>query len=56
MEALTIVKTFGHITIAVTLDVYARVVNATLQAAAQRMDDALGLDDETEEEGGETAS
>jgi hypothetical protein len=32
VEALIIVKTFGHITIAVALDAYARVVNATLQA------------------------
>jgi hypothetical protein len=35
-----------------TLDTYAHVTGTTLRAAADRMDDALGPDDDTEDEPG----
>ncbi|MFE2094892.1 hypothetical protein [Streptomyces sp. NPDC057582] len=38
-------------TITMTLDTYAHVMQTTLRAAAERMDDALGLEDVNEETG-----
>ncbi|MBB4714044.1 hypothetical protein [Streptomyces luteogriseus] len=52
MDARTIMETLGHSTITMTLDTYAHVMSTTLKAAADRMDDALGLD----ESGGESRS
>lgn len=51
VDARTIMETLGHGTITMTLDTYAHVMRTTLKAAADRMDDALGLDDTGEEEG-----
>ncbi|MGW3273057.1 tyrosine-type recombinase/integrase, partial [Streptomyces kronopolitis] len=45
VDARTIMETLGHSTITMTLDTYAHVMQTTLKAAADRMDDALGLDD-----------
>ncbi|MER6733614.1 tyrosine-type recombinase/integrase [Streptomyces puniciscabiei] len=53
VDARTIMETLGHSTITMTLDTYAHVMSTTLKAAADRMDDALGLDDPGEESGGE---
>ncbi len=39
-------ETPGHSTITMTLDTYAHVMDTTLKAAADRMDDALGSDTE----------
>ncbi|MFJ3081662.1 tyrosine-type recombinase/integrase [Streptomyces halstedii] len=53
VDARTIMETLGHSTITMTLDTYAHVMDTTLRAAAERMDDALNLDDpddESEEE------
>ncbi|MGP3687406.1 tyrosine-type recombinase/integrase [Streptomyces sp. IBSNAI002] len=50
VDARTIMETLGHSTITMTLDTYAHVMQTTLRAAADRMDDALGLDDSTQEE------
>nr|WP_258309530.1 hypothetical protein [Streptomyces sp. CG 926] len=44
-------ETLGHSTITMTLDTYAHVMQTTLRAAADRMDDALGVDESGEEEG-----
>ncbi|WP_259472080.1 site-specific integrase [Streptomyces shenzhenensis] len=52
VDARTIMETLGHSTITMTLDTYAHVMSATLKAAADRMDDALGLDEPTEESDG----
>ncbi|CAM5468391.1 site-specific integrase [Streptomyces pilosus] len=52
VDARTIMETLGHSTITMTLDTYAHVMGTTLRAAADRMDDALGLDDDQ----GETAA
>jgi integrase len=41
VDARTIMETLGHSTITMTLDTYAHVMLTTLQAAADRMDDAL---------------
>ncbi|MGW1001326.1 tyrosine-type recombinase/integrase [Streptomyces sp. NPDC002520] len=49
VDARTIMETLGHSTITMTLDTYAHVMNTTLKAAADRMDDALGLDDPKED-------
>ncbi|MEU7500561.1 site-specific integrase [Streptomyces griseofuscus] len=49
VDARTIMETLGHSTITMTLDTYAHVMGTTLRAAADRMDDALGLDDEDDE-------
>ncbi len=38
-------ETLGHSTITMTLDTYAHVMQTTLKAAADRMDDALGVDE-----------
>jgi integrase len=46
-------ETLGHSTITMTLDTYAHVMSTTLKAAADRMDDALGLDESQEESDGE---
>jgi integrase len=46
-------ETLGHSTITMTLDTYAHVMNTTLKAAADRMDDALGRDESEEESDGE---
>ncbi|MFB7374298.1 tyrosine-type recombinase/integrase [Streptomyces sp. NPDC056222] len=51
VDARTIMETLGHSTITMTLDTYAHVMQTTLKAAADRMDDALGLDESGEEEG-----
>ncbi|WP_326619539.1 tyrosine-type recombinase/integrase [Streptomyces decoyicus] len=49
----TIMETLGHSTITMPLDTYAHAMRTTLKAAADRMDDALGVDEPTEgEEGG----
>ncbi|MEU0965652.1 hypothetical protein ABZ357_09575 [Streptomyces sp. NPDC005917] len=42
-------ETLGHSTITMTLDTYAHVMNTTLKAAADRMDDTLRLDDPKED-------
>ncbi|MFF4147503.1 tyrosine-type recombinase/integrase [Streptomyces sp. NPDC001698] len=49
VDARTIMETLGHSTITMTLDTYAHVMSTTLKAAADRMDDALGLDEPEEE-------
>jgi integrase len=54
VDARTIMETLGHSTITMTLDTYAHVMHTTLRAAAERMDDALGLDDEEGEDGDDT--
>ncbi len=41
VDARTIMETLGHSTITMTLDTYAHVMNTTLKAAADRMDDLL---------------
>ncbi|TWV45606.1 site-specific integrase [Streptomyces misionensis] len=50
VDARTIMETLGHSTITMTLDTYAHVMGTTLRAAADRMDDALGLDGEEDDE------
>lgn len=52
VDARTIMETLGHSTITMTLDTYAHVMNTTLRAAADRMDDALGFND-TDKDGGD---
>ncbi|WP_326698731.1 site-specific integrase [Streptomyces sp. NBC_01754] len=52
VDARTIMETLGHSTITMTLDTYAHVMDTTLRAAAERMDDALEFGSEEE---GETA-
>ncbi|MFI2431750.1 tyrosine-type recombinase/integrase [Streptomyces sp. NPDC018693] len=52
VDARTIMETLGHSTITMTLDTYAHVMSTTLKAAADRMDDALGLDEPEEESDG----
>jgi integrase len=52
VDARTIMETLGHSTITMTLDTYAHVMDTTLRAAADRMDAALGSDDEKGEEEG----
>lgn len=42
VDARTIMETLGHSTITMTLDTYTHVMQTTLKAAADRMDDALG--------------
>ncbi|MGV9497389.1 tyrosine-type recombinase/integrase [Streptomyces sp. NPDC003642] len=49
VDARTIMETLGHSTITMTLDTYAHVMDTTLRAAAERMDDVLNLDDPDEE-------
>ncbi|WP_319663779.1 tyrosine-type recombinase/integrase [Streptomyces sp. MI02-7b] len=56
VDARTIMETLGHSTITMTLDTYAHVMRTTLRAAADRMDDALGLDDEGEGDDGDAVS
>ncbi|MGJ7415766.1 tyrosine-type recombinase/integrase [Streptomyces cinereoruber] len=51
VDARIIMETLGHSTITMTLDTYAHVMQTTLRAAADRMDDALGGDDADVEEG-----
>lgn len=46
VDARTIMETLGHSTITMTLDTYAHVMETTLTAAADQMNDALGGDDE----------
>ncbi|CAL9507230.1 hypothetical protein SUDANB174_03546 [Streptomyces sp. enrichment culture] len=48
-------ETLGHSTITMTLDTYAHVMDTTLRAAAERMDDALNLDDPDEGSEGEAS-
>jgi integrase len=52
VDARTIMETLGHSTITMTLDTYAHVMSTTLKAAADRMDDALGLDESDGEQEG----
>ncbi|MFJ4523898.1 tyrosine-type recombinase/integrase [Streptomyces sp. NPDC088810] len=56
VDARTIMETLGHSTITMTLDTYAHVMGTTLRAAADRMDDALGLDDDEDNVEDETAA
>ncbi|WP_260328121.1 site-specific integrase [Streptomyces sp. Ag109_O5-1] len=49
VDARTIMETLGHSTITMTLDTHTHVMNTTLKAAADRMDDALGTDDPKED-------
>lgn len=56
VDARTIMETLGHSTITMTLDTYAHVMGTTLRAAADRMDDALGLDDAQGDADDETAA
>ncbi|MEU2990886.1 site-specific integrase [Streptomyces griseoincarnatus] len=56
VDARTIMETLGHSTITMTLDTYAHVMGTTLRAAADRMDDALGLDDDQGDADDETAA
>ncbi|MEV6680875.1 site-specific integrase [Streptomyces erythrochromogenes] len=51
VDARTIMETLGHSTITMTLDTYAHVMESTLRAAAERMEDALGIEDSPAEEG-----
>ncbi|MFJ9679808.1 site-specific integrase [Streptomyces sp. NPDC101194] len=44
VDARVIMETLGHSTITMTLDTYAHVMQTTLRAAADRMDDALRPD------------
>ncbi|MFG2655484.1 site-specific integrase [Streptomyces sp. NPDC048425] len=53
VDARTIMETLGHSTITMTLDTYAHVMDTTLRAAAERMDDALNLDETDEEQNGD---
>ncbi|MFJ6646755.1 tyrosine-type recombinase/integrase [Streptomyces sp. NPDC091290] len=53
VDARTIMETLGHSTITMTLDTYAHVMSTTLKAAADRMDDALGLDESGDESSSE---
>ncbi|MFJ7229795.1 tyrosine-type recombinase/integrase [Streptomyces tendae] len=55
VDARTIMETLGHSTITMTLDTYAHVMDTTLRAAAERMDDALSLDDPDEGSKGEAS-
>ena len=52
VDARTIMETLGHSTITLTLNTYAHVMDTTLRAAAERMDDALGTDDGEEGDDG----
>ncbi|WP_410537500.1 tyrosine-type recombinase/integrase [Streptomyces sp. KL2] len=52
VDARTIMETLGHSTITMTLDTYAHVMHTTLQAAADRMDEALGGEEATPDEDG----
>jgi integrase len=54
VDARTIMETLGHSTITMTLDTYAHVMDTTLRAAADQMDDALNLDEPDENSEGET--
>ncbi|WP_374228460.1 tyrosine-type recombinase/integrase [Streptomyces sp. CNQ085] len=45
VDARTIMETLGHSTITMTLDTYAHVMDTTLRAAAERMEDVLGPED-----------
>ncbi|MET8447424.1 site-specific integrase [Streptomyces sp. NPDC005209] len=56
VDARTIMETLGHSTITMTLDTYAHVMGTTLRAAADRMDDALGLDGGESDPEGESAA
>ncbi|WP_329280944.1 site-specific integrase [Streptomyces sp. NBC_00691] len=49
VDARIIMETLGHSTITMTLDTYAHVMQTTLRAAAERMDDALGLETDQDE-------
>ncbi len=49
VDARTIMEMLGHSTITMTLDTYAHVMDTTLKAAAEQMEDALGMDEDTEE-------
>ncbi|WP_371598601.1 tyrosine-type recombinase/integrase [Streptomyces sp. NBC_00564] len=54
VDARTIMETLGHSTITMTLDTYAHVMGTTLRAAADRMDDALRVDESDGDSEGET--
>ncbi|WP_313896269.1 site-specific integrase [Streptomyces sp. YIM 98790] len=49
VDARTIMEMPGHGTITMTLDTYAHVMDTTLKAPAEQMEDALGMDEATEE-------
>ncbi|WP_245171022.1 tyrosine-type recombinase/integrase [Streptomyces decoyicus] len=53
VDPRTIMETLGHSTITMTLDTYAHMMRTTLKAAADRMDDALGMDEPTEDAEGD---
>ncbi|MFE6102952.1 hypothetical protein ACFVQ4_23715 [Streptomyces laurentii] len=50
VDARIIMETLGYSTITMTLDTHAHVMPSALRAAAERMGDALGLDDIAPEE------
>ncbi len=52
VDARTIMETLGHSTITMTLDTYAHVMDTTLRAAAEQMDNALNLDEPEEKSEG----
>ncbi|WP_432109621.1 tyrosine-type recombinase/integrase [Streptomyces sp. AA1529] len=52
VDARTIMETLGHSTITMTLDTYAHVMDTTLKAAAEQMNDALGTGDEEDGDDG----
>ncbi|MFB7593180.1 tyrosine-type recombinase/integrase [Streptomyces sp. NPDC056160] len=56
VDARTIMETLGHSKITMTLDTYAHVRGTTLRGAADRMDDALGPDEDEGSAGDETAA
>ncbi|GGO46452.1 site-specific integrase [Streptomyces daqingensis] len=52
VDARTIMETLGHSTITLTMNTYAHVMETTLKAAAERMDDTLGTEDNEEGDDG----
>ncbi|MEO3766216.1 site-specific integrase [Streptomyces sp. B8F3] len=52
VDARTLMETLGHSAITMTLDLYAHVMDTTLQEAANRMDDALGEDESGDDDDG----
>jgi integrase len=52
VDARAIMETLGHSTITLTMNTYAHVMDATLKAAAERMEDALGAEDDEEGDDG----
>ncbi|MGW8955637.1 tyrosine-type recombinase/integrase [Streptomyces sp. NPDC055709] len=58
VDTRTIMETLGHSTITMTLDTYAHAMQTTLGAAAEWMEDALGVDkpNEGDEDDGESGA